>query len=489
MREKIKSLKSKALSNKALLITIIIFSTVYALISLVNHYFFRTNALDLGLYTNALYDYNHFQWNDSGVFKMNHENLLADHFDLYLILFSPLTFLFKTYTLLVVQIIALIIGGIGIYKFFIHRGESKNFALTATIYFYSFFGVFTALAFDYHSNVVAAAIVPWFFVFVDMQKLKRAFIILVLILVSKENISLWMCFVCLGMMISYRKNKSLRNYLLCTSIFCGVYFITIISVVMPSLAYSNEFAHFRYDYLGKTPIQAITHLISNPIDSFKTLFTNHHNNPQLDYIKAELHIILMCSGLFLLFWKPQYILMLIPIYFQKLYHNNHFMWGVGFQYSIEFAPILSLGIFSVISSFKRKKLKKILTIIVAMMAVISTVRIMDRTIFYTKKSKIRFYKAKHYRRNYDVNRVHKLLDELPHDAKICAQSPFLAHLALRDDIYEFPRVKDAEYIIFSKNEDFYINSKQEFFRKTDSLKRSSEWETIIDDDITILKRK
>ncbi|MBD79048.1 MAG: hypothetical protein CL840_09030 [Crocinitomicaceae bacterium] len=114
-------LSSGAKNYKALYslyFTILVFGAIYCLISLTNHYNFRTSALDLGLYTNALYDYVHFQWNDSSVFKMYNENLLADHFDLYLILFSPLSLLFGTYTLLVVQIIALLIGGIGAYRFF-----------------------------------------------------------------------------------------------------------------------------------------------------------------------------------------------------------------------------------------------------------------------------------------------------------------------------------------------------------------------------------
>ena len=82
-----------------------VFFVLYALISLLNHYFFRTYALDLGLYTNALYDYAHFRFNYSEVFKDHLENLLSDHFDLFLMLVSPFYYLFGTYTLLIVQII------------------------------------------------------------------------------------------------------------------------------------------------------------------------------------------------------------------------------------------------------------------------------------------------------------------------------------------------------------------------------------------------
>ena len=382
--------------NKALVILILVFGTIYSMISLVNHYNFRTNALDLGLYTNALYDYIHFQWNDSATFKMYDENLLADHFDFYLILFSPLSLLFGTYTLLVVQIIALLIGGAGVFFYFKKYQNNPLIPVLSTLYFYSFFGIFSALAFDYHSNIVAAAMVPWFMYQVNQRKILHASFFLLFILLSKENISLWMTFVCLGLLVNYRHDSKLRKYLLIASVFCGVYFITIISVVMPALSYSGHFAHFDYAYLGESPTQAIGYLISHPLDAFKTLFTNHSGNSQFDFLKAELHILLLCSGLPFLLWRPQYIFMLIPIYFQKLFHNNHLMWGVGLQYSMEFAPIFAIGIFEVISGIKKTVLQKVLAWIAAVMVIASTFRVMDNTIYYTKKYKIRFYQKQHY---------------------------------------------------------------------------------------------
>ena len=60
----------------------IVAGMVYALISLVNHYLFKTYALDLGLYTHALYDYAHFRAADCSMFKPMPQSLLSDHFDL-----------------------------------------------------------------------------------------------------------------------------------------------------------------------------------------------------------------------------------------------------------------------------------------------------------------------------------------------------------------------------------------------------------------------
>lgn len=195
----IQQLKTGIRKEPFLWMALIAATFMFALISLVNHYCFRTYALDLGLYTNALYDYAHFSGNDSSVFKETTENILADHFDLYLPLFSPLIYLFGTYTLLIVQIVFILIGATGIYRLIEHRFPDsglKNYALT---YFLVFFGIYSALAFDYHSNVVASMLVPWLFLAVDKRQLLKAALLALAILIGKENLSLWMIFIGLSL--------------------------------------------------------------------------------------------------------------------------------------------------------------------------------------------------------------------------------------------------------------------------------------------------
>ena len=482
--------KMRLKPNRYLLIIIVVFGIIYSLISLVNHYNFRTYALDLGAYTNALYDYIHFQWNDSTAFKEASENLLADHFDLYLILFSPLSLIFKTYTLLLVQIFFILLGGYGVYKFFMLSEKTSRMAIFAALYFYLFFGVFAALSYDYHSNVVAAVMLPWFFYFVKKRELLPAGLMLLFIIVSKENISLWIAFVSLGLAFEYRKEPRVRNFLLVAFVFAIVYFVTVLSVVMPWFSNSNAYPHFHYSALGNSTPEALAHLFQHPVDSFKILFINHNNTLHGDYVKLELHLLLLLSGLPLLIFKPQYFLMLIPIYFQKLFHDNYIMWGISGQYSIEFAPVLATGIFLAISDFKNTRLMKASAVVVVIAAFLCTFRTMDNTVFFTSKSKIRFYQSIHYTRDYDVKNVHQQLSEIPKDAIVSAQSPFLPHLALRDNIYQFPVINDADYIVYSEKEKLYPLNQKTFMTKKLKLETSGDWLILYQDDgFTVLKRR
>ena len=475
--------------HKKILLISFSFGILYSLISLVNHYCFRTYALDLGLYTNALFKYAHFQLADSTMIKEYYEILLGGHFDLYLILFSPLIYLFGTYSLLIVQIIALIIGGIGVYNFFeLSRSKNKIIPILATIYFYSFFGVFGALSFDYHSVVIASCIVPWFFISVRLNKKALSTFLLVLMLVSQENISLWVFFICLGLVIEYRNNTKKVYHLLLLSCISFIYFIAVISFIIPYFSATNEYSGFLYSSIGNNTFDAFKSLLTNPIDNFKILFTNHNNSVHGDFVKTELHIILFASGLPLLIKKPQYILMLVPIYFQKLFHDNNSIWGIGSQYNIEFAPIMAIGIFMVISEFNRVKLIKGMSVIILFFTIASTFRTMDNTICFTDKSRIRFYQRGHYKKDYDVISVHRQLSKIPKDAIVSAQSPFVPHLSLRKNIYQFPIIKNADYIIYFKNENCYPLTKEEFDSNIIELEHSKDWIILYNESITILKK-
>src|SRR6476620_4958201 len=84
--------------------TFVVFGIIYALISLVNHYNFRTYALDLGMVNHAVYDYAHFRKNVTTLLlDTPPTNFLANHFTLVPLLVSPLYWLFGNYTMLLVQ--------------------------------------------------------------------------------------------------------------------------------------------------------------------------------------------------------------------------------------------------------------------------------------------------------------------------------------------------------------------------------------------------
>lgn len=476
-------------SSKVLIGLSLCFALLYSSISLVNHYCFRTYALDLGAYTNALYDYRQFHWNDSTVFKSQAENLLADHFDLYLILFSPLSYLFGSYTLLLVQMGSILLGGFGIYALFNLMQKNKKYSLLVVLYFYTFFAIFSALAFDYHSNIVAATILPWMFYFLKKEAYVRASIILLFIIVGKENMSFWMFFVLLGLSIEHYKNKKQRTFCFFAALFSLFAFLFITKIAMPAFSNHNQFLQFHYSFLGENYSQAIAYLFQHPLESLQALFVNHNNSTHGNFVKAEFHFTILCCGLPLLIKKPQYLIMLVPLYGQKLYHDDFVKWSIGFnQYCIEFAPILTIGIFSTILSLQNKKVRNWATILVLLFSMAVSIRMMNHTIIYNKMRNIQFFKKYHYQSNYKVSELHHQFNQIPQKAIVSCQSNFLPHLSLRNSIYQFPIIKDASYIIVAEFENPYPLSTEAFKEKVNELKQNPEWQLIYDGEILIFKK-
>lgn len=457
---------------------ILAFTVVYALISFVNHSCFRTYGLDLGLYTNAMYDYAHGSMANMDMIWDTNELALADHFDLYLILFSPLVLIFGSVTLLVIQIVAILIGAKGIHTYF---KEDPKIAVIATFFFLSFFGVISSVSFDYHSNVIGAMAVPWLFYFVREKRFLASSFLLIFIWIGKENMSFWMAFVCFGLAIMYRKDRRSALILSGFALSSFLYFLLVIKWIMPSLSVAGEYVHFAYGSLGDCMGAAFVHLFAHPIDSLQLLFSNHLPDPRFDGVKLEAHIILLLSGVLILLRKPAFLIMLAPIYFQKFFHDQAITWSAGGQYSIEFAPILAIGVFTIIRDVQRPKLKTYLSISAVGLSLACTIRVMDQPFLYLDEINAQFYKAPHYSRDYSTKSVYEALQLIPEDKAVSAQNMYIPHLALRKDIFLFPAIKTADYILVSTKEFPYPLEPKELGKRIDELKTDPNWRLIFDE--------
>ena len=471
----IQSLLDNIKRNKILILINGVFLLIYSLIGFVNHYNFRTYSLDLGIYTRAVYDYAHFHFNYADVFKVQHENILADHFDPILILISPLYYLFGTYVLLVAQIAFVHLGAIGIYKIAIQQLQNKTLALLAMTSFLAFYGIFSALSFDVHTNVFAAMLIPWLFYFFINAKWVHVFVFSALVLLCKENMALWLIFIGFGLAWLSYKEKKKRNIALIISLISAIYFVCITMIIMPALSAHANYAHMRYDVLGNSFGEILSNLLKHPFAAIAVLFKNHLPDSTFNYYKIETHVFVLLSGGFLLFLKPQYLLMLVPIYFQKMFHNTSSIWSVSMHYNIEFTPILILCFISVLSTFQSEKNKIIFSSIYTVLVIGVTIRLCDHTIGFVDKTRLRFYQVDHYQSDFDTQAVYSALNKIPKNAVVSAENMFVPHLIDRKMAYQYPIVKEATYILLSDDSHSYPLATNELLRQIDSLKLSTNW--------------
>ncbi|MBS1765312.1 MAG: DUF2079 domain-containing protein [Bacteroidetes bacterium] len=467
--------------NLILIVIIISFGLVFSSISLVNHYNFRTYAWDLGINNNAIYDYAHFRWNDCMIMQPQFKNILADHFSLLPLLVSPLYWLFGSYTMLIFQIVAILLGGVGIFKYFKARSSNFNLSVIAMIHFYSIWGIYSALGFDYHDNVIAAMLVPWLFYTFENRKWKWAVFFFILICISKENMALWAIFIGLTLFLLNRKTSDLRLKSLYLSAFALFYFILVVKVIIPALSNDGrEYLHFHYKALGENFGEAIKTILTKPQYVFSLIFENNTGWNEANYIKSELHFFVLLSGGYALFYKPQFIPMVIPIYAQKLFNDDIGKWGLNYQYSIEFVPILTLALYSLLQE-RNQKNSIIIYLLPCIITIAATISSLDHRVSkWYNPEQLRFYQKEHYKTPYNVKDVQEVLNQIPSNAIVSATNGLVPHMAFRDFIYQFPVVNDAEYIVLLKSSNTYPLSQSEFDEKLNELNQSNDWEKLID---------
>ena len=482
-------MKEPTLNNGHKTITLAAVFTVagvlYALISLVNHYLFKTYALDLGLYTHALYDYAHFSAADCSMFKVVEQNLLSDHFDLYLIILSPLVYLFGSYTLLFVQIAAVLLGGWGIYKLIGLYTDDDWLPILAVSTFFISFGVIHPFAFDYHSNVLTAMMLPWLLYYFKRRKFGVASLFVVLFVIGKENMSLWLFFVVIALMWDYRKDGKALLYLAGYAIFSGLYFVIINMVVMPRLGGTGG-GFTRYAYLGSDYGEVAKRLVAHPMETLRILFTNTSTLPRFDGVKAEFYLCALASGLILTILKPNYLLMLVPLVGQKMLASDGAFWGVSLHYSVEFMPVIIIASYLVILKLKAKKWQLVLSSFLLISTMLTTFYTVGEPKSIVWIDHVCVYQGRHYeQRKFDAQYARQLIEQIPDEASVSAASMFVPHLALREEIYDLDNRPNphADYVLIT----------QPYFDKIVYWKRvfpdRDEYETIATDSTIYLLRR
>ena len=478
---------SKRQRNITLASVFTLAAVLYALISLVNHYLFKTYALDLGLYTHALYDYAHLRVADCGMFKDASLSLLSDHFDLYLPLLSPLVYIFGTYTLLVVQIVATLLGGWGVYKLIGLHTDDHRMPVLATIVFFFSFGIIQAIAFDYHSNVLAAMMLPWLLCFLKQRRFGRATLFVVLFVIGKENLSLWLFFIALGLMWDYRKDRAALWHLLAYAVFSLAYFFVVNMVVMPALG--GEGGGFaRYTYLGDNYAEIAGGLLAHPLETLRILFTNTSGWAKYDGIKEEFYLCALASGMLLTLLKPNYLLMLVPLVAQKMLANDPLFWGVSYQYSVEFVPLLVVSSFLVVIRLKKSGWRLVLGLALLLSTVLTTFYTIGVPKSVIMVDQLCVYQGRHYeQKEFDVDYARELMAMIPDDATVSAATMFVPHLALREGIQNYANAKGtvrADYILITEH---YVNY---LHRGKLAFTNREDYETVASDGaIHLLKRK
>ena len=438
-----------------------VFGVLYALISLVNHANFRTATFDLGIAAQAVADFAHLRApRETLLLDAPPTSFLANHFSLTPALAAPLYYLVGgAWALLLLQIGALLLGALGVWRYAHALGASTREANWALAFFASQWGIFSALSFDYHDNVVGAMALPWLALWVHERKGGRALAAAVFMLVSKENMALWLACILLALAWQQWPRRAMVAWLSLGAVVAVGYFLVLTRYVMPALDTTHRpFTQMvRYAHLGATLPGAVANVLSHPALLWATLFQNTLPDASYDYIKLELWGALLVSGGWALVRRPWYALMVLPILGQKLLASDYALWGINGQYSIEFAPVLAVAVADALRSshvvgggFRRRAWAGALVGV----AVFSIVTLYTRRSQWYNKAAGNFLLGRHYRSPYpDRAALYAALARVPASVSLSTNSNLVPHLLNRRDIYLFPVLRTAQLVALLREPD------------------------------------
>ncbi|MES2726791.1 MAG: DUF2079 domain-containing protein [Bacteroidota bacterium] len=463
------------------------------LVSFVNHYLFRTYAHDLGIANQALYEFAHFKNHYSTLLlRPDPTHYLGLHVGIWVPLLSPFYYVFGSYTLLLFQNIAIVFCAIGIYKYAQTKQLSNAISTLIVVQFYCIWSLYTAVAFDFHDTVMAIAFVPWLFMSYAHKKWIPFALCFAAILLSKENESIWLIGILLGLIVKHKQYSFKQNKVALGFGFIAIAWFCFCSFIfMPYLSPTGNFEQLsRYSHLGQSIGEIIYTTITNPLYVFKQFFvSNAPNDPDTIY-KTTFYVTLLASGALAFVIRPYYLLMILPLLAQKMLSKVVSFWGVNQHYSIEFAPLLTLAVIDVLILFRQTKWQGLITVALIITSFTATYSKM----FSAKHTYIageNLFEPVHYQSPVELSKVYEVIDKIDNDIPLSVSAQLAPHLYKRALLYHFPIVHNAAKIVLLKGNQTatYPLYPQNYFHKLDSLKQSNDWKIEIENnEIIVFKR-
>lgn len=431
------------------IVVLVLFGALFAVESIGNHWMFRTFGLDLGLYNKTLFDHAHLRDNDGTFFMDTPSSQMGGHFDLYLWLFSPLMYVFGEYTLLLVQIASVMCAMWGVYRLTKQYVESPAASLAAMLMLGLSFGLWHALAFDYHSNVVSASLLPWLLYYAKRTKPLGVVVMAAAMAMAGELSALWVFFVLAALTADYWKERRMRWVLLAVAGSVLVYSLVLILVVMPALGGGGGTGFWRYSWMGSGVGEAMLWLVGHPFEAAAAFFGDFTGSAP--GLKTEFCICLLLSGGLLCLAKPNYLIMFLPAIVVKMLARDPFaFWTVANHYNVEICMVSACVAGPSLSRFKSRRAQRGVSVAGVVCSALVLLYTVGTPRAFILPDNVRVFSPRHYRQDaFDADFARQVMRQIPKDASVCASTMFTPHLALRDSVYLFPSGMDnsPEYVM------------------------------------------
>lgn len=422
---------------------ILLYVLLFSYLTILKHEAFETTAFDLGNMDQAV-------WNSlRGRFlpftnEGEEETRLAYHVDPILILISPLYLIYSDpRTLLAFQTVVVALGAWPIYLLARERLGGHAAALAFPLAYLLFPALEAANMFDFHPTTLVAGLFPYAFYFLEKRRYVLFFLFALLFMSCKEEMPLLV--VMLGIYALLRQREWRVG---AAAIALGlVWFFVAVYVVIPHYNPEGRSPYLgAYNHLGQGPVGIIKTALTDPMALLRTLFTRE----KLVYLRD-----LFLPVGFLSLFGIQVLFLALPTLGIILLSGDPQVYTLEkFHYPAPLVPVVVLSAAYGVAYVSQ--------------SVAARWRIPGkRTVYVLSGLVLSCSVAYHAARGFtpaggsfslpEITPHDSLAGELiamvPQDSIVSAQSKLNPHLSQRERIYMFPKVEDAEYVLFDVTAD------------------------------------
>lgn len=433
-------------AKKIVLAILGVFALLFIWMKIVQHIVFWTGAYDLSMFDYAIFNTlkGNFMYT-----PMLGRSFFSEHFSPILLFFVPIYSLYASpVILLIAQALVTALSGYFLYK--LARLEINN-NLIPILIMIGYLGnkaLMEGFWFDFHIELFEPFLVIGAFYFFKVRKNLLYWIFIILAIMCKEDVAIYVFVLGLYLWV-FEKNVRLGTS---TCIISLLWMILAWKIVIPlSYPETRHISHFlsRWSDFGNTYAGIAANLIKRP-------------GFLLSRLLSKPSIGLFSPLLFLPLFSPSKLMLVIPPLLLNLTSNLQMQANLSLHYSVPIMPFLWIaGVYGL----KRVRYTGISIIIALSLCIINF-------------GHYRFY-------NIDSHVIigYKIIKMIPDNTPVSVQSCFAPHISYRKDIWIFPRVENAEYIMVDERLPYWpLSSKKAFYRELKEYLSSSQWEILAEED-------
>ncbi|MBI2886789.1 MAG: DUF2079 domain-containing protein [Chloroflexi bacterium] len=464
------------LINRFVYVAVGLYAVTFAILSVLQHESFQTNAFDLGNMDQAV-------WNTAQGRPLEFTNWsggatrLAAHVEPVLFLVAPLYHLYSSpLVLLILQSVVISLGAIP--AFWLGRDVLRN-RFAAAVFSFSYLlspALEIANLADFHAVAFASAFLLYAFYFAHRGRYLLFFIAAILAMATKEHVP--MSVFVMGLYIALVQGRPRVGYSACVlaALWAGVAFGFVIPHFNPQ-GISPYLS--RYDQLGKSPLGIVTTVLLDPEGTFRLL-----SEPA----KGHYVLNLLSPTLFLPLLSPVTLAMALPDLAINLLSNFQEMFAGRAHYGSVIVPFVTVS--SVLGAgLLRRVLARLHPAVasggmtlVALLVLGTALAEFYQQVFLPLTDHLPRVTAHH-------QGARALMSLIPQDAAVAASSTLNPHVSQRRQLSLFPEIDKADYIFLDVTATPYpLDAASQWWRVVQLL-QSGQWGVVAARDGYLLLRR